>query len=211
MDFISPYTVPSAVVKFADEYYPKERIPRLATHFNKNKEPLIAIRKIKKLRRINDKIVYLVEYHYPDGFEMGTPYMIVQNKNDIHSATNEELDMIYRKTKIIDHTPSYIPDAVIKKLDIDFPLINSSGDLRIIKYLGVWNNKEVYSFRRCYHETKLTGPPSPILYDCENAKFTTLKERQILMRKFPNMRPKYKSKEVPTFCKSQLKHKINNN
>ena len=205
MDFQPPQMIPHAIVKYADMYYPHTKIPRLCqkyTYIGDPKPPGIATRKIKHLNNLQNKKVYAVFYIYPDGNKMGIPYLLVKEGKNIRHANREEIGEIHKNNNIVNHTPSYVPDTVIKKLNEYTSFVTKSGDIRWIRYRTTWKNYEVYSYHYYLYEPKLVGTHQDILYDCTNARFPNKDERWSLGL----VSPAYPQKDaVPTFCKNKLK------
>ena len=203
MDFTPPQIISPAIVKFADKYYPHTKISRLFekyTYINDATPPDIASRKIKRLADLGNKKVYAVYYICNDDSKMGIPYLLIKEKKNIRHANIEEIGEIHKKNNIVNHTPSYVPEAVIKKLDEHVSFVTSSGDIRLIRYRTTWKNYEVYSYDYDLYEPKLVGMPVDILYDCNNARFPNKEERHKLKR----ISPIYPQGNTPTLCKNLL-------
>lgn len=211
MDFAPPQIISPAIVKFVDKYYPDKKISRLYekyTYIKDSTPPDIAVRKIKRLENLGNKRVYAVHYIYPNGYKMGIPYLLIKEKKDIRHANREEIGEIYKNNNIINHTPSYVPDDVIKKLDEKTPFVTESGDVRWIHYRTTWKNYEVYSYYYYLYEPKIVGRHQDILYDCTNARFPNKDERWSLGL----VSPAYPQKDaIPTLCKNKLKNDNTNN
>ena len=211
MDFTPPKIISHAVVKYADKYYPHEKISRLLqkyTYINDATPPYIASRKIKRLSNLGNQKVYAVYYIYSNGAMMGIPYLLIRENKNVRHANIEEIGKIHKNNNIVNHTPSYVPDAVIKKLDECMPFVKDSGDIRWIHYRTTWKNYEVYSYYYYLYEPKIVGRHQDILYDCTNARFPNKDERWSLGL----VSPAYPQKDViPTLCKNKLKNDNANN
>ena len=211
MDYAPLPIIPHAIVKFADKYYPRTKIPRLEqkyTYIKDETPPDIAVRKFKKLANLENKRVYAVYYIYNDGYKMGIPYLLVKEGKNIRHANREEIGKIHKNNNIVNHTPSYVPDAVIKKLDEYTSFVTESGNVRWIHYRTTWKNYEVYSYYYYLYEPKIVGMHQDILYDCTNARFPNKDERWSLGL----VSPAYPQKDaIPTMCKNKLKNDNTNN
>ena len=202
MDFTPPQIIPPAIIRYTDKYYPKEKISRLYeeyTYIENPTPPDIAVRKIKRLENLGNKRVYAVYYIYPNGYKMGIPYLLIKEKKDIRHANREEIGEIHKNNNIVNHTPSYVPDAFIKKINEKTSFITESGDVRWIRYRTTWKNYEVYSYYYYLYEPKIVGMHIDVLYDCTNARFPNKEERW----KLRLIAPAYPQEgDIPTLCKN---------
>ena len=204
MDYTPPLIIPPAVIKFADKYYPDKKIAKLFesyTYIEDSKPPNIAVRKFRKLANLGNKKVYAIYYIYPNKGRMGIPYLLIKENKEIRHANIEEIGEIHKNNNIINHTPSYVPEAVIKKINEKAPFVTSLGDVRCIQYRTTWKNYEVYSYDYVLYEAKIVGRHIDVLYDCTNARFPNKEERSQL--KF--VYPAYPQEgDIPTLCKNNL-------
>ena len=202
MDYTPPPIIPPAITKFADMYYPKTKISRLwqnYTYIDDPTPPEIASRRIKRLANLGNKKVYAVYYIYNNGIKMGIPYLLIKENKNIRHANKEEIGKIHENNNIVKHTPPYVPDAVIKKIDERAPFVASSGDVRWIRYRTTWRNYEVYSYYYYLYEPKMVGMHIDVLYDCTSARFPDKEERN----KLKLVSPAYPQDDnIPTLCKN---------
>ena len=205
MDYTPPQIIPHSIVKYDDKYYTRSKISRLEqeyTYLKNSTPPEIAARKIKRLANLGKKKVYAVYYIYPDKQKMGIPYLLVKENKKIRHANIDEIGEIYKNNSIVNHTPSYVPNAVIKKLNEKTSFVTDFGEIRWIRYRTTWKNYEVYCYHYFLYEPQIVGIRQDILYDCTNARFPNRDERWMLS----HISPAYPQKgDIPTFCKNKSK------